>query len=161
MTKHELLQHVIETIMLDIEKAEKSFVTTKQAAIDAPGAMQSHSDTTKSQMSRLAETIQRSIEEKNLALRILQNMAQSVLPLYTGVIKIGSVVEALTEHGERETYFILPVGGGIEIVDNDQTIVVITTRAPIAVALIGKRQNQIVRLRVGSQQRELTIVDIQ
>jgi len=126
MTKQELLQRVIETVMQERKKAEESLATTRQAAIDAPGAMQSHSDTTKSQMSRLAEEIERSIEEKNFALRTLQGMAHSGLPSDTEVIKIGSVVEVLTERGEREIYFILPVGGGIEIVDNDRTITVAT-----------------------------------
>ena len=161
MTKQKLLQRVIETVMQERKKAEESLATTRQAAIDAPGAMQSHSDTTKSQMSRLAEEIERSIEEKNFALRTLQGMAHSGLPSDTEVIKIGSVVEVLTERGEREIYFILPVGGGIEIVDNDRTITVATVRAPIAIALIGKRQSQTVRLQIGSLQKELTIVGIQ
>ena len=37
------------------EEAKKSFESARQAAIAAPGAMQSKSDTTKFQMSRLAE----------------------------------------------------------------------------------------------------------
>jgi len=161
MTKQEFLQRVIKTITQEREKAEESFATTRQAAIDAPGAMQSHSDTTKSQMSRLAGEIQRSIEEKNFALRTLQSMAYSGLPSDTGVIKVGSVVEVLTERGEQEIYFILPVGGGIEIVDNEKRILVVTSRAPLTAALLGKRQGQLIKLQVGPRQRELTIVNIQ
>lgn len=161
MTKQELLQRVIETLAREKNSAEQSLKTTMQAVIEAPGAMQSHSDTTKWQMSRRAEVIQRLIDEKSFAIHTLQDMIHSNLSSDAGEVEIGSIVEIRNERNEREVYFILPVGGGIEVVDNDRTILVITARAPVAAALIGKRQGQTVKLHIGSQQRELTIVSIQ
>lgn len=161
MTKYELLQHVVETLKKEIENAKQNLESTKKAAADAPGAMESHSDTTKSQMSRLAEEMQYLISEKSLALHTLQSVAYSGLPSSTGDAQIGSVVEVLTEHNEREFYLILPAGGGTEVSDNHKTVCVVTPRAPLAAALMGKRQGQTIKLRIGPQQRELTIVSVQ
>lgn len=123
--------------------------------------MQSHSDTTKSQMSRLAEEIQRSINEKGLAIRTLDALIYSGLPSDVDAIRVGSVVEVCDERNEREIFFILPAGGGIEVADDDRTILVVTSRAPLAVALFGKRQGETAKLQIGSRHRELTIVNIQ
>ena len=161
MTKQELLQHVIKALIQSKKSAEQSFAVTKQAAIEAPGAMQSHSDTTKSQMGNFAEKVQESIIEKDHAINTLQTMARSDLSSDLSNIRIGSVAEVLTETNERETYFMLPVGGGIKVTDGNRTISVITPRAPLAIALIGKKQGETIKLQVGSRQRKLTIISIQ
>ncbi|MBI5147883.1 MAG: GreA/GreB family elongation factor [Parcubacteria group bacterium] len=161
MTKQKLLQNVIEKLRQEIKSAEQSFTATKNAAIEAPGAMQSHSDTTKFQMSQLAEEIQRSIYEKSLALSTLQNMIHQNFSPDSEKVEIGSLIETLNEDGKREFYFILPVGSGIKIVDNDKTISVITPQAPLAVALIGKREKEVIKLQIGHRQRELMIAHIQ
>ena len=162
MTKHELLQCVVETLKREIENAKQSLESTSKAATEAPGAMESHSDTTKSQMSRLADEMQRLISEKSLALHTLQSVAHSGLLSGAGEeTQVGSVVEVLTERNGREFYFILPAGGGIEINDNDKIVCVVTPRAPLAVALIGKQQGQTVKVRIGLQQHDLTIISIQ
>jgi transcription elongation GreA/GreB family factor len=161
MTKQKLLQNVIEELRREIKSAEQSFAATKKAAIEAPGAMQSHSDTTKFQMNQLTAEIQKSIYEKNLAIGILQSMANSNLPHNSEKVEVGSLVETLNEYKEHEFYFILPVGGGIKIVDNSKTISVITPQAPLAAALIGKREKDVVKLQIGNRQRGLTIIHIQ
>jgi transcription elongation GreA/GreB family factor len=160
MTKQELLQCVINALSEGIKKAERSFATTRQAMIEAPGAMQSHSDTTKSQMSRLAEEIQRSINEKQFALYTLQRMVHAGLPPNVRKVQVGAVVEVLNESKEKEFYFVLPVGGGIKVTDGDKIILVVTPAAPIVAAMIGKQKDQTVKLQVGSHQRELTILNI-
>lgn len=161
MTKQELLHCIIEELSQEIANAEQNFKMTMQAAADAPGAMQSHSDTTKSQMSRLAEGIQRSINEKNQSLRTLRGMADenSFSGSYEEV-KIGSIVEVLSEHDERVSYFILPVGGGIKITDNKRVILTATPQAPLIAALLGKKRNQTIILQMRPKQKKFTIVNI-
>lgn len=161
MNKHELLQNVIEKIRQEIKSAEQSFESTKKAAIEAPGAMQSHSDTTKFQMGQLAGEIQRSIYEKNLAINTLQNMIHSNLSSDFKKVEMGSLIETLNESGVREFYFILPVGGGIKIIDNSKIISIITPQAPLVAALLGKQKKEVVKLKIGQLQRELKITHIQ
>jgi transcription elongation GreA/GreB family factor len=161
MTKQKLLQHVVEALTQERRNTERSLEAARSAAIEAPGAMQSHSDTTKSQMSRLSEEMQRSIDEKDLALRALNALMYSGLPSNVEAVKVGSVVEVRDGRNERAIYFILPAGGGIKVVDGDRTILVVTPRAPLSVALLGKRRGETVKLQIGPRHRELTVVDIQ
>ena len=72
MNKQKLLQYVIETLTQREKNAQQSLEAARQAAIEAPGAMQSHSDTTKWQMSRRAEAIERSLFETQRALNALK-----------------------------------------------------------------------------------------
>jgi len=162
MTKKELLQSVIDTLKKNMESAEERLKTIVQAAVDAPGAMQSYSDTTKSQMGQIADELQRSLTEQSLTLGILQSMVSSY-SLFddVGCVKIGSFVEVLDENTEREFYLILPAGGGIEISDQGREILVISSHAPIATALIGKKPGEKIGLKIGQLQRNLTIVNIQ
>ena len=161
MNKNELLQSIISTLKKNIENAGGRAQTVLQALIDAPGAMQSHSDTTKSQMGRIADALQKSLSEQNSALNILQSMANFSLPFGVGRVEIGSLVEVADDSGEKESYLILPAGGGIEIDVQDKTILVVTSQAPIATALINKKQGESVELKIGRLTRKLTILDVQ
>lgn len=111
-------------------------------------------------MSRLADEIQRSISEKDRAIRTLQSITVSGFSSDANKVAIGSLVEVLNERKVQEFYFILPFGGGIEITENNRMISVITPKTPIAVALLDKRQGQSANLKIGSQQRDLIIVNI-
>ena len=59
MNKQKLLQCIIETLAQREKSAKQNLEATRQAAIEAPGAMQSHSDTTKWQMSGRARAKKR------------------------------------------------------------------------------------------------------
>ncbi len=163
MDKQEILQGVIEKIQQEIQDAEQSFESTRNAAIEAPGAMQSHSDTTKFQMGQLAGKIQNSIYEKRLAIKTIQNIIDSDLSPDSDIdkIKVGSLVEILNESKISEFYYILPVGGGTKITCKNKIVSVITPQTPLATALIGKQKKDAVKLQTGYMQRELTITNVQ
>ena len=160
MIKQELLLNVIEQLTQEVKRVEQNLTEVKKAAAEAPGAMQSHSDTTKFQMSQLAGKIQNSINEKISALSVLQKMAHSDFCLDSEKIQIGSLVETLNENREQEFYFILPVGAGIKIINNTKTILIITPQTPLGATLMGKRGEEMIKLQIGHRERELLIVSV-
>jgi transcription elongation GreA/GreB family factor len=161
MNKSELLQKVIDVLQKNIEGVERRAQTATQASIDAPGAMQSHSDTTKSQMGQIANALQKSLSEQQLAMSALQTMISMSRPSEAKFVEEGSLVEVTDGGSENEFYLILPAGGGIEIEDRERTILIVTPQAPIAITLMGMRQGESVEFRINRLARKLTILNIQ
>lgn len=161
MEKSKLLKDVINALKKNIESIEKNVETMTQALIDAPGAMQSHSDTTKSQMGHMVDALQKSLSEQSHTLSILQGMTNSSSSIKPGHVKIGTLVEVADDNNEKGLYLILPAGGGMKIGNEDGTVMVVTPRAPIAATIIGKKRGDVTELKIGHLTKRLTILDIQ
>jgi len=158
MNKNILLAVVTDKLKKEREEVENQLKITKQAAIDAPGAMQSHSDTTKFQMNSLADTLRQLIKEKEEAIDNLNSFPPDKLN-FSSIIQIGSVIE-IKEDKNIKYYFILPVGGGIKIKQNNKIITVITPDTPIVAALQGKKKNDKINFEIENIIKEIEIVNI-
>ncbi|MFH1654332.1 MAG: GreA/GreB family elongation factor [Pseudomonadota bacterium] len=147
--KHKIILSVIEKLTEERGRIEASLKAARQAAVDAPGAMQSHSDTTKFQMGILADNIAKTLEDKKLAIQELTMFAGRRAYHTSSVnIKLGSLVHVKTNDGEIKLYFILPAGSGTEIMDENRHFFVIGPSAPIAAVLLGKSEGDTVTLRL-------------
>src|SRR3989338_2741066 len=111
MNKQKLLLCVIETLTQMEENTKQSLKMTRQAAIEAPGAMQSHSDTTKWQMNQRVVAIEQSLSETQQGLGALKRLMG-----YPPTNTIGSVCAIIEVKNLGDDswakYFLLPAGGG-------------------------------------------------
>ncbi|MDP4007395.1 MAG: GreA/GreB family elongation factor [bacterium] len=135
MDKAQLLEQVVISLMEDAEKTSASAQAARQESIDAPGAMQSHSDTTKSQQDWLAQALAASSAETREKIQRIQQLDFS--PSHEEV-REGSIVSLREEGRDQETYFLLSAGSGIKVSDGSRQIVVTTPSSPIGVAVLGK-----------------------
>ena len=140
MDKQSIIQLVIQTIKQEKESIQKSAASAKQAALEAPGAMQSHSDTTKFQMTALAGNFEQLIAQKESAIKTLQAYAKESAPA-SETILIGSLVQTSNSQQEKTLFFILPEGNGVRFKHQETIITVITPRSPLALALLNKKKN--------------------
>jgi transcription elongation GreA/GreB family factor len=62
------------------------------------------------------------------------------------------------EDGEPERYFVAPHGGGAVL--DGGAVHVVTPRSPVGVALLGRRVDDDVELRLPGRRRELMVVAI-
>ena len=159
MTKQKLLQCVIETLTQKIEGAKQSFETARRAAIEAPGAMQSHSDTTKWQMSRRVEAIQGSITETQQALNALKSFMRSPPTVTKGSGYATIEVENLDD-GSRVKYFLLPAGGGNTYEVDGEEITVLNVGAPLARAFIGSVAGDEIEVKIQEATRRFSVVSV-
>ena len=159
MNKQELLQSVIETLTRSMESAKQSLDTAKQAAREAPGAMQSHSDTTKWQMSRRVEAIQGSITETQQALNALKSFMRSPPTVTKGSGYATIEVENLDD-GSRVKYFLLPAGGGNTYEIDGEEITILTVRAPMARVLIGTVAGDEVEVKIQGTTKRFVVVSV-
>jgi transcription elongation GreA/GreB family factor len=65
------------------------------------------------------------------------------------------------EQGERTTFFLAPVGGGVVLVHDSLSVQVITPQSPRGRALLGRSRGEVIEVagKPGAA-RELEIVDV-
>lgn len=159
MNKENLIRCIIENLTEKERNIKQSLETTRQAVIEAPGAMQSHSDTTKWQMSRRAEAIEQSLLEIQRALAVLKPFADRPPTITKGSNFALIEVENLSD-GSRAKYFLLPAGGGDIYEVDGERVIVLTAAAPIAHALIGVVSGDEVEVKVHETTRQFRVFSV-
>ena len=71
--KSDLIQLFCDKLKKELEIAKAQFENIRQAAVNAPGAMQSHHDVSKDEFSKLAVNLENRIMQINEALKILDS----------------------------------------------------------------------------------------
>lgn len=161
MDKRALLLAIIEKLDEERKDLAKSVERMRQAAIEAPGPMQSHSDTTKFQMGSLSDDAAGSLAEKEQAIFRLRNLLDH--PQFMGQHRIvggGSLVQLEEADGARGYYYFVPGGAGTEITHDAVKVTVVSLGAPLATALFKKGEGDLVELDLGQNSRELTILKV-
>ncbi|PIR86682.1 MAG: hypothetical protein COU11_04190 [Candidatus Harrisonbacteria bacterium CG10_big_fil_rev_8_21_14_0_10_49_15] len=163
MDKQEIYELVVRAIKAEIAQDEESIIGLREASIEAPGAMQSHSDTSKFQFGTMANTLGELLDTKRAAVAAIKALANAPLSTETQV-GIGSVVsiEDLEQKKSAQYFVVLPDAGGVEVVVDGRLVVVIAESAPLAQKLMGARVGDVVEFSVesGAPARRLMIRDI-
>lgn len=159
MDKQKLLQYVIETLTQREKEAKQSLEMTRQAAIEAPGAMQSHSDTTKWQMHQRAGAIEQLLSEVQQGLGALKRLMN-----YSATITKGSVyaiIEVKNLGDDSWTkYFLLPAGGGNTYEVEGEQITILNMGAPMARAFFGAVAGDEVEVKIQETTRTFCVVSV-
>jgi|ETNmetMinimDraft_22_1059887.scaffolds.fasta_scaffold00095_3 transcription elongation GreA/GreB family factor len=137
MDKAELIRRIISDLEADLDQATEAALESAESATDDEARSESKYDTRGLETSYLAAGQARHALDLKEALESLRAFA---LPEFsaTDPIALGSIVTTLSSQG-RETYFILPGIGGLELETEEGPITVITSKSPLGHELIGKR----------------------
>lgn len=153
---------IIGKIEQEIAKDEDALAGLRQASIDAPGAMESHSDTNKFQSGSMANSVGFLIEEKYNAIATIRSLADEAAG--SDRVGVGTIVEVEDlGSGKIAYYFVLPVAGGVEVALEEKEIVVIASTAPLAQVLLNKRVGDVAEFSIPNsaiQVRRLKILSI-
>ncbi len=162
MDKKVILAGILKELEQQRMELQENLDTTQQAAVDAPGAMQSKSDTTKFQMNTLANAMRCSLTDKDQVIHTLKDFSVSQVKDYD-TVQIGAIVEIKERDGQWLTYFLLTQGGGTEIHHADRLITIVTPNAPISGFLLGKKEGDTVKFPIPSKPgsvREMTVTHV-
>lgn len=158
MTKKNLIERLLINLEEEAESLRNSAESARQAAIDAPGAMQSKSDTTKSQMSRLAENLSSLYHQTQRSISALREIDTSRT---CKVVEIGAIVK-IKEGQNEDYYFILPPGcGGQSIKLEKQEVNTIAVNSPMAQVLLNKKAGDVVKVKVPAGLRVFRVIEIE
>jgi transcription elongation GreA/GreB family factor len=153
-----LLGELLRVIEDDIANSKRLLEATQRLVNDAPGAMQSHSDTSRFQGGILANKQGGQLQEKQDALRSLNIFASSYKDVRSVKIELGAIF-TLREDGTQDNFFLLPYGGGQEVIFNGEKYSVITFKSPLTSQLLGKKVGDRVRMTRGGM-RVIDVVKI-
>jgi len=132
MKKESVLRVYIEYLEKKVRKTEEALNAIYEGIDSAPTPSQSHSDTTRSQQSRVAsETATRlsSLKTTRASMAFMQSK-KSTTPEIGALIVVEDV-----GFKDKEYYFVVPDGGGESIEFEGTEILFVSTRAPILEAL--------------------------
>jgi len=159
MDKKALVEKVVEKLQKEVTELEESMLSMKQAAVEAPSAMQSHSDTTKFQMNALKDDVEKQFSTKNKELEMLEKF--EIMPLSSSKeIQNGSMIKI--QDGEKEiNYLFLEGGSGIQVEDElGNKIIVVGGGSPMGKILAGKKSGDEIITQFGSKERMIRIIDV-
>ena len=135
MDKRKIIELIKGKIGEKIKKDEKTMAGLRQASIEAPSAMESHSDTNKFQFGTMADNLSNLINDQYKNILAISSLSQ----VAGEKVESGNVVEVKDEDSKMHFwYFILPAAGGIEIDCDEKKIIALTESAPLAKCLLGK-----------------------
>lgn len=159
MDKNEVVNEILQEIRKQKSEIEAGLVSIRQAAKEAPGAMESHSDTTKSQMHTLATNIENIFKEKEVVEKFLNNLLNEKNEK-SNLIKLGTLVETEDQNHQKTFYLLVPNGGaGVIIQKENIRIVSISPETPLGVELSGKKSGDTMTLINKNGEKIIKIVD--
>lgn len=143
INKEKLIQKSIEYLGAEIKDFESIIESESKSLINAPHAMQSWSDTSRSQKEDLLFGLTKQISEKRKALSSLR----SVKIIKHDTIQEGSLV-SLIENQEKMIFFIIPGNVGNELEVEGEIINVVSPASIVARSLYGHKKGDTVEVKV-------------
>ena len=155
--KQKLFNILKERIEKEIIIIEKAFNSALKDFREAPGVMQSASDTTRSEQDRMQATYQQKLNELKKGFLDLEKL----ILVDSSVIKEGSLI-VCENNDNQEIYWIVNVGAGERIEINNKEIKTISSDSPLAQVLLGQKEGNVVELKLGGniEIKKLKIIEV-
>ena len=133
----------------------KIYEEHKQGCIEAPGPMQSHSDTSRFKLGKLADKTAQRLEKLEKLIRFFKQIEIKK----NNDIQVGTLVK-IEEDGEIIYFYITPEGiGGQKFESEGILIQTISIDSPFGKSLFSKKSKQEIELQVPVGMRKLKILD--
>lgn len=144
-------QHVVSALLEELKTAraaaQASYESYKKDSIEAPGAMVSHSDTSKFQFGGLANEAAEKVAQ-------LDEVIDSLPRLKSSMVRVN-------ESGSDHVYLLVPEGaGGREVRLGGENIKTVSTNSPLGKALENKKVGDVAEFVVPSGKRQIKIVAV-
>ncbi len=155
MKKGELIKKIVAALTEQLERYAGAASTSRSEAIDQENKAEDKYDTRGLEASYLAAGQSRQMAETAEA---LQKFGALVVRKFgeQAPIDVGALVELKTKR-EENLYFIGPSAGGTEVVHQKRTILVLTPQSPLGSQLMGRKQGDRLKMKVGGLVDEYTI----
>lgn len=158
--KENLLDLAIADIEKQIEAAERGRKDAIEESKAHKGAMASRYDTFKEEAQYLAGGFAARIQELTPLLAALNSLRMNTLPTTNKVAGCAIVeIEDLND-GTKAKYFLLPAGGGESYEVGGEKYVILTPRAPLARAIMGKVAGDEVEMTIQGTTRKFLVVSV-
>lgn len=147
MDKLLLLQQVVQQLTDDLLQAERAVRVAHEAATHAENIAENKYDTLGLEASYLATGQARRVEAIRQAVTHWQQFRPQPYNASKG-IQLGALVCLVDSDDRQHLFFLGPDGGNMKLVNGAEVIQVISTKAPLGMAMLGKCEGDEVSMQV-------------
>ena len=157
MTKKAIHQRFIHQLAAELESITASARTSIATATSEEHRAESKYDTFKLESSYLARGMARRVEELSSALDSLQ-----MLPLKElHAVQLGALVRLKAGEGQTRVLLFGSAAGGETITVDGDEIMIVTSRAPLGQAVLGKTAGDTFKIKIGPDTRTFTVLSVE
>ena len=149
---------MLEKLAIDLDVLQRAAQTAYEAATHAENIAENKYDTLGLEASYLATGQARRVEEIRQALKNCRAMPLAPYDAASG-IQIGALIQLEAENGSAQWLFLAPDAAGLKLEHGAQTVTVITPRAPLGAALLGKQLDDEVQINVGGSVQVFSVCE--
>jgi len=158
MNKQLLVKKIVLMLMEELEGYARAARTAHEEATHEQSRAENKYDTRGLEASYLAHGQARQMMEMESAISALKNMDARRF-VAGDPIEAGALVE-LELDGDRMFYFIATRAGGLEVIHEKQTVLVITPQSPLGERLQGRQQGELVQLPIAGARKTYRVVTV-
>ena len=159
MNKTAVHQQMLEQLAIDLDVLQRAAQTAYEAATHKENIAENKYDTLGLEASYLATGQARRVEEIRLALKNCQAMTLTPFNPAQG-IQVGALVRLEADNGNEQWLFLAPEAAGLKLNHDGHTVTVITPRAPLGAALLGKQMDDDVQINVGGAVQGFVVCEV-
>ena len=159
MNKTAVHQQMLEQLAIDLDVLQRAAQTAYEAATHKENIAENKYDTLGLEASYLATGQARRVEEIRLALKNCQAMTLTPFNPAQG-IQVGALVRLEADNGNEQWLFLAPEAAGLKLDHDGHTVTVITPRAPLGSALLGKQMDDDVQINVGGAVQGFVVCEV-
>lgn len=154
--KRQFVEAIVERLREERESVAKSYESANKATRESPGPMQSRYDTSRHELSEVADATGKRLRELDQLLWAIKRTSNS--PCERG--KLGAVLEV--EEDDKILFFLIvsPGVSAYTVEMGDFTIQSVSTESPIGRALIGKKSGDELKLTTPGGAREFRVLKV-
>jgi transcription elongation GreA/GreB family factor len=159
MNKRALIKKIVARLTDELEVYFRAAQASRAEATHESSKAENKYDTRGLEASYLAHGQSRQAAEIQDAIAAFEKL--TVRKFSVGEpIDVGAFVE-LELNGEKTAYFIGPRAGGTEVLHDKREVLVITPQSPLGEHLIGRKQGDVLKLKLAASQNQcrVTMVD--
>ena len=159
MNKTAVYQQMLEKLAIDLDVLQRAAQTAYEAATHEENIAENKYDTLGLEASYLATGQARRVEEIRQALKNCQAMPLTPFNPTPG-IQLGALVRLEAENGSAQWLFLAPEAAGLKLDHDGHTVTVITPRAPLGAALLGKQVEDEVQINVAGAVQGFVVCEV-
>lgn len=152
MNKEVVLKAYLDFLDKKIAETEKALESIYHGVDTAPSHSESHSDTTRSQQSRVGMEVSTRLSSLKKT-RGMAGMISSERAIFPGA---GALITVKDDFGEEEYYFVVPGQGGESLFVDEVEVLSVSADAPILESISKTKVGDVFEFR----SRRLTFTDI-
>ena len=159
MDKSWLQQQVLERLADDLLQAEQAARVAHETATHEENIAENKYDTLGLEAAYLATGQARRAEAIRQAITVWRQFRPSPYDARTG-IQLGALVCLVDADGQQQQLFLGPDGGSMKLVSGTQRVQVISSEAPLGMALLGKCEGDEVSIQVALVRQQFEVLRV-